>query len=50
MKTRRTTRSVERTFSKSGGIKETASKFRRVRERWPRPTIVADSVKHSESQ
>ena len=49
MKTLRTTQSGEKTFSKSGRMKETW-KQRRVRERCPRPTIVAVSVRLSEIQ
>ena len=41
MKTRKIARSGERTFSKNGRMKKLASKFRRVREGCPRPTIVA---------
>ena len=36
MKTQRTARSDERTFSKSGRMKETCKQIRRVRERCPR--------------
>ena len=41
MTTRRQARSGERTFSKNDRIKGLVSKFRRVRERCPRPMIVA---------
>ena len=37
-------------WAKVGEWKKLASKFRRVRERCPRPTIVTVSVKHSEIQ
>ena len=39
---------VKKRFQKVGEWKKLASKFRRVRERWPRPTIVTVSIKHSE--
>ena len=44
------TRVVKERFQKVGESKKLASKFRRVRERYPRPTIVTVSVKHSEIQ
>ena len=37
MKTRRIAQTTGRTFSKSGQIKETSSKVRRVREQCPQP-------------
>ena len=41
---------VKERFQKVGKWKKLASKFRRVRKRRPRPTIVSVSVKHSETQ
>ena len=46
MKTRKIARSDERTLSKSGRTKF-VSKFRRVRERCPRPTTVLGIQKFS---
>ena len=48
--TKNNTGVVKERFQKVGERKKLASKFRRVRERCPRPTIVAFPVKHSEIQ
>ena len=41
---------VKERFQKMGEWKKLANKFRRVRERFPRPTIATVPVKHSEIQ